>query len=56
MKQQIKKKNYYLYPYQIERVERYAKQLTKKERKETKSMVRISGSVVIQQLIDELPE
>lgn len=39
-----KRKNFYLYEYQIKRVEKYAKK------------IKTSGSIVIQQLIDELPE
>lgn len=54
MKQQkLKRKNYYLFPYQIERVEKYAKKLSKTLPKHSKP---ISGSVALQQLIDELPE
>ena len=49
-KQGFKKKNFYLFPYQIERVNKYAKYLSKQ------SKTRVSGSIVIQQLIDELPE
>lgn len=49
-KQKLKRKNYYLFPYQIERVEKYAKYLSKQ------SKTKVSGSIVIQQLSDELPE
>lgn len=49
-KQKLKRKNYYLFPYQIERVEKYAKKLSKNAKQP------VSGSVALQQLIDELPE
>ena len=52
-KQKLKRKNYYLFPYQIERVEKYANYLSKQQ---PKSKRPVSGSIVIQQLIDELPE
>ena len=48
--QRYKKKNYYLPVEKIQRVEKYAKYLSKH------SKTRVSGSIVIQQLIDELPE